>query len=222
MKILLVEDDRRIGRFIEKGLRENAYAVVWKRLLSEAEEALCVGNFDLLILDLGMPDGDGIDFLEARRKAGLAVSTLILSARDSVADRVAGLNLGADDYLTKPFSFEEFLARVRALLRRQGTVHQTVLAHRGVQMDLLSRSVTCDGRIVELTNREFALLELFLSNAGRTLTRTFIGEKVWESSYGVQTNLIDVYIRKLRTHLGDHDRERPLIRTVRGVGYVMQ
>ena len=142
----------------------------------------------------------------------------ILSARDAVADRVKGLNLGADDYLAKPFSFDELLARLRSLLRRQATVKTTVLEHRKVRVDLLARTVTAAGKPVELTNREFALLELFLQNVGRVLTRTMIAERVWEASHELETNLIDVYVRRLRQKL-EQEGDTPLIRTVRGTGY---
>lgn len=208
-----------IGRFVEKGLRESSYTVVWSRRASEAMEALSESGFDLIILDLGLPDGDGLEVLRSWREARFSEPVLILSARDSVDDRVQGLNYGADDYLPKPFSFEELLARVRSLLRRQGSARQTQLSHRGIEMDLLSRKVTHEGRTVELTNREYALLELFMVNRGRTLTRTQIGEKIWDAHYDMQTNLIDVYVRKLRQHFPME--EPPLIKTVRSVGYLM-
>lgn len=220
MKILLVEDDIRIGRFVEKGLKENAYTVVWRRFVSEANTAISESSFDLVILDLGLPDGDGLDVLREWRSIHFSEPVLILSARDSVNDRIEGLNLGADDYLPKPFSFEELLARVRSLLRRQGTSRQTLLSHRGVVMDLLARRVTFNDVGVELTNREYALLELFLSNQGRTLTRTQIGERIWDAHYDMQTNLIDVYVRKLRQHF-PMSEEPPFIKTVRSVGYLM-
>lgn len=221
MKVLLVEDDGRIGRFVEKGLRENSYTVTWCRSVSAANDAISESGYDLVILDLGLPDGDGIDLLREWRQCGFNEPVLILSARDSVESRVQGLNQGADDYLPKPFSFEELLARVRSLFRRQGTAHNTTLTHRGIRMDLLAHAVTFDGATVELTNREYALLELFLNNRGRTLTRTQIGEKIWEASYDMQTNLIDVYVRKLRQHF-DFGPEAPsLIKTIRSVGYLM-
>lgn len=222
MKILLIEDDRKIGRFVEKGLQENAYVVVWCRLIKEAEKNLSEDSFDLIILDLGLPDGNGLDFLDQWRGAGFNEPVLILSARDSVSDRVEGLNLGADDYLPKPFSFEELLARVRSLFRRQTPTKRTFLEHRGIRMDLLAHTVFYGNSAVQLTNREYALLELFLLNRGRVLTRTQIAEKVWEASYDMQTNLIDVYVRKLRKHFEAEDAQEPIIRTVRGVGYQMQ
>jgi two-component system copper resistance phosphate regulon response regulator CusR/two-component system response regulator QseB len=221
MKILLVEDDYKIGRFVEKGLRENAYTVVWRRGIAEANDAISESGFDLVILDIGLPDGDGFDLLREWRQVGFNEPVLILSARDSVEDRISGLNIGADDYLPKPFSFEELLARVRSLFRRQGTVRKTVLEHRGVKMDLLAHTVTFKGTPVELTNREYALLELFLLNPGRTLTRTQIGEKVWDAHYDMQTNLIDVYVRKLRQRFESDPDEPPLIKTIRSVGYML-
>jgi DNA-binding response OmpR family regulator len=189
--------------------------------VAEANDAISESGFDLVILDIGLPDGDGLDLLQEWRRCGFNEPVLILSARDSVEDRVAGLNFGADDYLPKPFSFEELLARVRSLFRRQGSVRQTVMEHRGIRMDLLGHTVTYQGEAVELTNREYSLLELFLSNTGRTLTRTQIGEKIWEANYDMQTNLIDVYVRKLRQHF-DLNQEGPsIIKTVRSVGYMM-
>ncbi len=221
MKVLLVEDDYKIGRFVEKGLRENSYTVVWRRGVAEANDAISESGFDLIILDLGLPDGDGVELLREWRQCGFNEPVLILSARDSVEDRVSGLNFGADDYLPKPFSFEELLARVRSLFRRQGSARKTVLEHRAIRMDLLGHTVTFDGAAVDLTNREYALLELFLSNVGRTLTRTQIGEKIWEANYDMQTNLIDVYVRKLRQHFDAQDASNPIIKTVRSVGYMM-
>lgn len=221
MKVLLVEDDFKIGRFVEKGLQENAYTVVWRRSVAEAHDAISESGFDLVILDLGLPDGDGLEVLREWRRCGFKEPVIILSARDSVEDRVSGLNLGADDYLPKPFSFEELLARVRSLFRRQGTVRQTILEHRGIRMDLLAHTVSFDGKTVELTNREYALLELFLTHIGRTLTRTQIGEKIWDAHYDMQTNLIDVYVRKLRQHFDSEDGAQPMIKTVRSVGYMM-
>ena len=220
MKVLLVEDDFKIGRFVEKGLQENAYTVVWRRSMEEANDAISESGFDLVILDLGLPDGDGLSLLSEWRSCGFNEPVLILSARDSVEDRVSGLNLGGDDYLPKPFSFEELLARVRSLFRRQSKMRKTVLEHREIRMDLLAHTVTFKGVPVELTNREYALLELFLLNQGRTLTRTLIGEKIWEASYDMQTNLIDVYVRRLRQHFS-FGEEMPIIKTVRSVGYMM-
>jgi DNA-binding response OmpR family regulator len=218
MKVLIVEDDRKVGSFILTGLAEATYTTRLVRSCVAARDALADDAFDAVVLDLGLPDGDGLDLLREWRAAGFNEPVLILSARDAVADRVKGLNLGADDYLAKPFSFDELLARLRSLLRRQATVKTTVLEHRGVRADLLARTVTAHGTPVDLTNREFALLELFLQNTGRVLTRTMIAERVWEASHELETNLIDVYVRRLRQKL-ERDGDEPLIRTVRGSGY---
>ena len=218
MKILIVEDERKVGQFIERALSEQSYTVQLVRSCAAAKDALAESAFDAVILDLGLPDGDGLTLLREWRAAGFNEPVLILSARDAVEDRVRGLNLGADDYLSKPFSVDEVLARVRSLLRRQGGVKATVLKHAGIELDLLARTAVQHGAKVELTSREFALLELFLLNPGRVLTRTLIAEKIWDAPYDMETNLIDVYVRRLRQKL-----ERPgaaaLIRTVRGSGY---
>ncbi len=220
MRILIVEDESRVAGFIEKGFRENSYATSWARNCAEAKDLLSEGEYDLVVLDLGLPDGDGLDLLRDWRQCGFEEPVIVLSARDSVSDRVGGLNLGADDYMPKPFSFEELLARARSLMRRQGKSKQTVLKYRNITLDLLGHSVMVGERQVELTNREYALLEFLMQNQGRVMTRTAIGERIWEARYDMQTNLIDVYIRKLRQHLGD-DTDPPLIKTVRGVGYLM-
>ncbi len=218
MKILIVEDQRRLGLFLKKSLTERTYTVVWVQSSREARDALCETKFDVIVLDLNLPDGDGLSLLQEWRKGGFNEPVLILSARDAVQDRIKGLDVGADDYLSKPFSLEELHARVRSLLRRQVAVKETVLEHRGIRMDLLGRTVTHDGIQVDLTSREFALLEIFMHNPGRILTRTLISEKIWESHYDVDTNLLDVYMSKLRAKL-EASPEKLLFRTVRGVGY---
>ncbi len=218
MKVLIVEDDRKVGSFVLGGLAEATYTTKLVRTCAEARDALADDTFDAVVLDLGLPDGDGLELLREWRAAGFNEPVLILSARDAVADRVKGLNLGADDYLAKPFSFDELLARLRSLLRRQATAKTTVLEHRGIRVDLLARTVTAAGKPVTLTNREFALLELFLQNVGRVLTRTMIAERVWEASHDLQTNLIDVYVRRLRQKF-EQPGDEPLIRTIRGTGY---
>ncbi|HET7536861.1 MAG TPA: response regulator transcription factor, partial [Candidatus Didemnitutus sp.] len=211
-------DERKVGQFIEQALAEQSHTAVLVASCAAARDALAESPFDAVILDLGLPDRDGLDLLREWREASFNEPVLILSARDAVEDRIRGLNRGADDYLAKPFSLEELLARMRALLRRQAGTKATVLTHGDIRMDLLARSVAVSGQPVELTNREFALLELFLQNRGRVLTRTLIAERIWEDSYEMQTNLIDVYVRRLRQKLGATEA-RPLIRTVRGSGY---
>ena len=219
MRILIVEDEPRVGHFVERGLEQVAYSPTWVRSCKEADSALTGGSFDAVILDLSLPDGDGLHLLREWRAAGFNQPVLILSARDAVQDRIKGLNLGADDYLAKPFSFEELLARVRSLLRRHGGKKSTVFSHRDLKLDLLSRSVQRKGQPIELTAREFALLELFMQNPGRVLTRTMITEKVWDSYFDSDTNLLDVYMRRLRMKLETPGDKKPWFKTLRGVGY---
>jgi len=219
MKILIVEDDRKIGQFVKKGLEEVSYATVWARNCKEAQDALAESPFDIVILDIGLPDGSGLQLLTEWRKKNLNTQVLILSARHEVDDKIAGLNLGADDYLTKPFSFGELLARLRSLVRRHAVQKKTVLEHRGVRLDLLTREATLAGTAVVLTQREFALLELFLQNPGRVLTRTQIAEKIWDCHFDMETNLVDVYVAKLRGKLKRSNETEPLFHSVRGVGY---
>ncbi|BET68582.1 heavy metal response regulator transcription factor [Opitutales bacterium ASA1] len=221
MKILVVEDARKMGQFIVNGLQEAAYTAHLVGTCAAAEDALAESHFDAIVLDLGLPDGNGLDLLRRWRGVGFNEPVIILSARSEVEDRIAGLNVGADDYLPKPFSFDELLARLRSLLRRESKQKRTRLAHAGITMDLLGRKVTAGGCNIELTAREYALLELFLNNAGRVLTRTQIAERIWETSFDSETNLIDVYVKKLRGKLPTGADGAPLIQTVRGVGYVL-
>jgi len=228
MKILIVEDEHKVGAFIERALIEQGYLARLAETCADAQSVIMGGDIDSVILDLGLPDGDGLDLLRTWRASNVTVPVLILSARDAITDRIRGLDIGADDYLPKPFSLEEMLARVRSLLRRRaasGTQQQTVFEHAGIKMDLLARVTTFEGREVELTNREFALLELFLQNIGRPIARTLIAEKVWDTSFDLETNLIDVYIRRLRKKFeksaGGNMAVHTLIKTVRGTGYQM-
>ena len=218
MKVLIVEDQQRLGQFLERGLKEQAYTVTWLRSCAEARDALADSPYDVILLDLTLPDGDGIDLLRQWRKNNFNEPVLILSARDAVEERIKGLNVGADDYLPKPFSFEELLARIRSLVRRHSAVKQTVLEHRGVKIDLLAHTVQVDGKGIELTSREYALLEIFMQNPGRILTRTLISEKIWTSNYDVDTNLLDVYMSRLRNKL-ETAGGRQLFKTIRAVGY---
>jgi DNA-binding response OmpR family regulator len=218
MKILVVEDQLRLVEFLKRGLSEQSYTVVCVGSCKEARDALCETKFDAIVLDLSLPDGDGLELLREWRQSGFVEPVLILSARDSVRDRIKGLDLGADDYLPKPFSLEELLARVRSLLRRQGPVKKTVLEHHGLKLDLLGRTAHLGDKAIDLTSREYALLEVFMQNPGRILTRTLICEKIWESHYDVDTNLLDVYMSRLRAKL-ETSPARPLFKTVRGVGY---
>ena len=218
MKILIIEDKYRLGHLLLKGIREMGATAVWKQSCSDANDALAESSFDAVILDLSLPDGDGLDLLRAWRKSGFNEPVLILSARDAVLDRIKGLDEGADDYLAKPFSMGELVARMRSLLRRQGASKESILTHGKLKMNLIDRSFYRDGCAVELTLREFSLLEIFMRNPGRTLPRTFICEKIWESNFDVDANLLDVYMSRLRAKLETGD-DSPLFKTVRGVGY---
>ena len=218
MKVLIVEDQARLGQFLKQGLIECRYTVEWARSCAEANDALAQSTVDAIVLDLGLPDGDGLDLLRRWRDSGFNEPVLILSARDTVEDRVKGLNLGADDYLPKPFSLDELQARVRSLVRRQASVKKSVLEHDGIELDLLSRTVKLEGKPIELTSREYALLEIFMQNQGRILPRTMIAEKIWSSHYDVDTNLLDVYMSRLRSKL-DVTPGKSRFKTVRGVGY---
>jgi two-component system copper resistance phosphate regulon response regulator CusR/two-component system response regulator QseB len=219
MKVLLVEDDRKLGQFVQNGLEEVAYTCVWARSCQEAREAISQDPFDVIILDLNLPDGNGLQLLTEWRQRLMPAYILILSARREVDDRIAGLNLGADDYLAKPFSFGELLARIRSLVRRNSPNKTTVLEHRGIRIDLLTRDVTLGGAPVRLTQREFALLEFFLGHPGRVLTRTQIAEKIWDSRFDMETNLVDVYVAKLRNKFRQPTDKGPVFETLRGVGY---
>lgn len=219
MKLLLVEDDRKLGQFVKKGLEEVAYTAVWVRSCKEANEALYGNDFDVIVLDIGLPDGNGLTLLTQWREKGITAQVLILSARHEVDDKIMGLNLGADDYLSKPFSFGELLARIRSLARRHVGQKKAVLEHRGIRLDLLSRQVTFEGSPLQLTQREFALLELFLQNPNRVLTRTQIAEKIWDCHFDMETNLVDVYVSKLRNKLRRTGEPESYFQAVRGVGY---
>lgn len=217
MKILVVEDQVRLAEFLRQSLVERSYTVTTAATCAQASDAIAEASFDAVVLDLNLPDGDGLDLLREWRRAGFVEPVLILSARDTVDDRITGLDLGADDYLPKPFSVQELLAHIRALLRRQASVKQAVLQHNGLKLDLIGHTVHLDGEPVDLTSREFALLEIFLQNAGRVLTRTMITEKIWASQYEVDTNLLDVYMSRLRGKLERGGVQR--FKTVRGIGY---
>lgn len=218
MKILIVEDHKRLGRFLKQSLAEHHYTVEWATTCAAARDLLAEAHFDVIILDLGLPDGDGLALLREWRESTFNEPVLILSARDSVEDRIKGLDIGADDYLPKPFSLEELLAHIRALLRRQSSVKLSVLEHNGIRLDLLSRTVHVSGTEIDLTGREFALLEVFMQSPGRVLTRSYISEKIWPSNYDIDANLLDVYMSRLRGKL-ETTPGKNLFKTVRGVGY---
>jgi len=221
MKILIVEDDRRFAGFLVKALGEDGHET---EALHDGETGLfhaTSGTYDLLVLDLMLPKMNGFEVLQEIRSRHVAIPVLILTARAAVEDRVKGLDLGADDYLAKPFALEEFRARVRALLRRGREATPSVLACGDLRMDLVSRQVTRGARSVLVTKKEFALLEFFLRNSGKPLSRTAIAEKVWNFSFDWESNVIDVFVRSLREKI-EADGEARLIHTLRGVGYVLR
>ena len=221
MRILLVEDDKKVASFIRKGLEEEGYAV---DVAADGEAGLFMGLdrlHDLIILDVMLPKKPGFQVLRELRQAKVATPVLMLTARDTVEDKVQGLDAGADDYLTKPFVFAELLARVRALLRRRAETRSPRLQVADLVLDPATRSVTRGGQPITLTNREFALLEYFMRNAGRVLTRTAITEHVWDYDFDSGTNVIDVYVNYLRKKI-DAGHEPKLLHTVRGAGYVLR
>jgi DNA-binding response OmpR family regulator len=222
MRILVAEDERKVASFIRQGLEEEGHAV---EVAADGETALDLivegPPYDLIVLDVMLPKRDGFAILRALRKRGVSTPVLVLTARDSVADKVAGLDVGADDYLTKPFAFEEFLARVRALLRRGGEARSPTLRVADLVLDPARREVRRGERRITLTTREYALLEYFMRNAGRVLTRPLLTEHVWGLDFDPESNVVDVYVGYLRRKV-DAEGEPPLLRTVRGAGYVLK
>lgn len=214
--ILIIEDEPRIAAFVAKGLKSAGFTTHQTASGSEGASLAVHGNFDLVILDLGLPDIDGLEVLEQIRGQAVDVPVIMLTARTSIEDRLAGLENGADDYMSKPFSFEELLARVRLRLRREVSMDAsgTSLSHKGLELDLRSRKATVEGKEVDLSAREFTLAETFLRNAGQVLTREQLLSNVWGYDFDPGSNVVDVYVRYLRAKLG-WDR----IETVRGMGY---
>ncbi len=222
MRILVVEDERKVASFIRQGLQEEGHTVEVANDGAAALQLLLDGPpYDLVVLDVMLPRRDGFTVLKNLRERRVETPVLVLTARDSVSDKVTGLDLGADDYLTKPFAFEEFLARVRALLRRGSGPRVPRLRLRDLTLDPATREVSRAGRRITLTPREFALLEYFLRNVGRVLTRPMIAQHVWGLDFDSETNIIDVYVGYLRRKI-DGEGERPLLHTIRGAGYVLK
>ncbi len=218
MRALVVEDHRQIARFLERGLVEEGFVV---DVAYDGDEGLAFAEqaaYDLIVLDVVLPRRDGLALCAELRRQGNRVPILMLTARDTVADRIAGLDSGADDYLTKPFAFGEFMARIRALLRRAGDRPTNELRVRDVLLDPARHEVYRAGTLVPLPAKEFAILEFLMQQAGRVATREMIAEHVWGYGFASESNLIDVHVRSLRQKLGD-TRNQPLIETIRGVGY---
>ncbi len=221
MRILLTEDDSRVVSFIRRGLREEQYTV---DVAKDGEESLFLaqtGEYDLIILDLMLPKRTGLEVLRVLRDDKVTTPILILTAKNELSDKVKGLDAGADDYLTKPFSFEELLARVRALLRRRGDLTPTALRVEDLELDRLRHRASRGKQALILTNREYALLEFLMQHANQLVTRTMLAEHVWEHDFDPQSNVIDVHVARLRRKIDDEHAVK-LLNTIRGRGYILQ
>jgi DNA-binding response OmpR family regulator len=218
MRILVIEDEKKVADFIARGLRASAMVV---DVAHEGFEGLSLAlavQYDLVLLDLMLPGLSGSDVLRKLRESGSQVAIIVLTARDETDEKVLNFELGADDYLTKPFAFEELLVRIKAVLRRPRSVLAQVLRLEDLELNRLTQRVTRAGKQIRLTGKEYGLLEYLMSQAGRTLTRTMIIDHVWDQSFEGLTNIVDVYVRHLRSKIDD-PHPRKLIRTVRGMGY---
>ena len=216
MRLLLIEDNESIGKGVSAGLTQTGYAVDWVRDGETATSALLSEDYDLAILDLGIPKKSGESVLTDLRKAGKKLPVLILTAKDTVHDRIIGLDLGADDYMVKPFDLDELQARIRALLRRSSGRATPLLTHGSISLDPASHTVTNDGEIIELTPRAFEILQILMENQGRVLSRTRLEDSTYSWKDEIESNAVEVHIHQIRKKLGSK-----IIRTIRGVGYIM-
>ena len=223
MKILVIEDEKRVAQFLKKGFQEESYTVEVAADGIQGVQLALTGDYDAIVLDIMLPRKDGFEVLQELRREKVTTPILVLSSKNEVEDRVEGLNLGADDYLPKPFAFSEALARVRSIMRRQqgSEDHASELTLADLKVDLLSRKVTRHEAPIILTTKEFQVLEYLLRNKGRVLSRVILTEHIWDMNFDSETNIVDVVINRLRRKIDDHFSP-PLIHTVRGVGYVMR
>ncbi len=221
MRILVIEDEKKVARFLKLGLEAESHQVDSAYDGESGEKLALSGEYDVIVLDIMLPKKNGIEVLKSIRTVGMTTPVLILTAKSSLEDKVEGLDEGADDYLVKPFAFAEFIARVRSLGRRSAVDKSTILKVADLELDTITRKARRNGKEIELTNREYALLEYFVRNVNRVLTRTVISEHIWEYNFDTGTNIVEVYVNKLRNKI-DSDSEKKLIHTVRGAGYMMK
>lgn len=217
MRLLLVEDEEMLGSALQQGLINDNYPTDWVTTAANAKVALRQDDYDLLLLDIKLPDGSGLDLLQTLRSQGEALPILIITARDSVTQRIEGLNLGADDYMVKPFDYDELLARIQAIYRRSQGRHSEQLVYGDIVFDADSKAVTKNGEAIKLSARELAILQLLLENVGRVLSKQKLEGKLYNWEMGVESNTIEVHISNLRKKLG-----RELIKTIRGLGYTIE
>ena len=223
MKLLIVEDEEKVASFVKKGFEEENFTVDTAFDGEEGESHIFNNEYDIIILDIMLPGKNGNEILNNMREKGIETPVIMLTAKDQISDKVDSFSKGCDDYLTKPFSFEELLLRVRAILKRKSPSKEketTVLSFGDMQLDLIKRVAIRGGKEIELTTKEFALLELLMKNPNKVLTRAEISRKVWEYDFDTLTNIIDVYINHLRAKV-DKDFDKRLIHTIRGVGYIL-
>lgn len=216
MRLLLIEDDARLGKAIYEGLREE-YACDWFKNAEDGDAAFGTVEYDIMVLDINLPGMSGLDFLTQLRKRQQTIPVLLLTARDAPSQRVEGLDCGADDYLVKPFDFEELLARLRALLRRKGKYQSTVIHYKDIELDIMSRTVSQGGETQNLSAKEFEILFLLIDNAGRCLSKEQIEQKIYDWEHEFESNTVEVHISAIRRKLG-----KELIKTLRGVGYIIE
>ena len=221
MRILLVEDEESVGRFIKKGLEQAAYTVDWAQNGNDGLSLAITNQYNAIVMDIMLPGKDGLTVTRELRATGNNTPVLALTARNMLEDRVAGLDSGCDDYLPKPFAFDELLARLRAIIRRSTGQRSTVLQYCGISIDPVTRKVTRDGSVIDLTNKEYALLEMLMRHPGQVFTKTSIMESVWGYDFDNASNVLEVYMNFLRKKI-DTNYEKKLLHTVRGVGYVLR